>query len=204
MELTTVSLSEGDINIAEGEGQNETPGVSQELQEAQAPVKIPSVYVIHICGAVNKPGVYILDEGSRIYQVIEAAGGFREDAGEDYINQADFASDGMKIYVPTIQEAEEALLTEKGENAGRIGVFEGSSLDKEQKSQESGAASQLININTASEEALCTLSGVGSTKAKSIIAYREKNGAFQKIEDIMNVEGIKEGLFQKIRDSITV
>lgn len=62
----------------------------------------------------------------------------------------------------------------------------------------------LVNINTANEELLCTLSGVGSSRAKSIIAYREKHGAYQKIEDIMNVEGIKEGLFQKIRDSITV
>ena len=64
--------------------------------------------------------------------------------------------------------------------------------------------STLVNINTAGEELLCTLSGVGSTRAKSIIAYREKNGAFQKIEDIMKVDGIKDGLFQKIKDSITV
>ena len=66
------------------------------------------------------------------------------------------------------------------------------------------AESTLVNINTAGEELLCTLSGVGSTRAKSIIAYREKNGRFQKIEDIMNVDGIKDGLFQKIKDSITV
>ena len=65
-------------------------------------------------------------------------------------------------------------------------------------------SSCLVNINTAGEDLLCTLSGVGSSRAKSIIAYREQNGAFKKIEDIMNVEGIKDGLFQKIKDSITV
>ena len=65
-------------------------------------------------------------------------------------------------------------------------------------------SSSLVNINTAGEDLLCTLSGVGSSRAKSIIAYREQNGAFKKIEDIMNVEGIKDGLFQKIKDSITV
>ena len=92
----------------------------------------------------------------------------------------------MKIYVPHLEELQD---TAWQEIAGTIA--------------ENGDAG-LININTADEELLCTLSGVGSSRAKSIIAYREQHGAFQKIEDIMNVEGIKEGLFQKIRDSITV
>lgn len=142
--------------------------------------------VVHICGAVQNPGVYTLKAGSRIYQAIEEAGGFGEGAGEDYLNQADPVSDGMKIYVPTIEEVQEAKWQGITETAAA--------------GQENG----LVNINTADEELLCTLSGVGSSRAKSIIAYREKNGAYQKIEDIMNVEGIKEGLFEKIRGSITV
>ncbi len=144
------------------------------------------VCVVHICGAVVNPGVYTLEEGSRIYQAVDAAGGFRQDAKEDYLNQADLIADGMKIYVPTNEEAEEALWE---------GISGSLTADDE--------AGQ-VNINTADEERLCTLPGIGSTKAKSIITYREKNGLFQTIEDIMNVEGIKEGLFQKIRDSITV
>ena len=142
------------------------------------------IIVIHICGAVVNPGVYELPEGSRIFQAIQAAGGFLEEARQDFLNQAAVLSDGIRLYVPTMEETEnisenipEGIL---GENSG------------------------LVNINTADEEELCTLTGIGSGKAKSIIDYRTKNGNFQKIEDIMNVEGIKDGLFQKIRDSITV
>lgn len=146
------------------------------------------IYVVHICGAVRNPGVYQMDAGSRVYQVIDEAGGLCEDAAGDYLNQADTLRDGMKIYVPTQAEAEES-----GGNNWQSKI--------EPVTEEE---TRLVNINTANEELLCTIPGVGSSRAKSIIAYREKNGAFQKIEDIMNVEGIKEGLFQKIRDSITV
>lgn len=142
--------------------------------------------VVHVCGAVQNPGVYTLEEGSRIYQAVEAAGGFAQDAGADYLNQADRISDGMKIYVPDLNELQDMAWQE----------ISGSAFEN----TETG----LVNINTADEALLCTLSGVGSSRAKSIIAYREQHGAFQKIEDIMNVEGIKEGLFQKIRDNITV
>lgn len=149
-----------------------------------------STCVVHICGAVNRPGVYILDEGSRIYQAIEQAGGFCEESDEDYLNQAQLLTDGMKLYVPTKEEVAKAL------EAGSLQSMNDSAFLQEENS--------LVNINTAGEDLLCTLPGVGSSKAKSIIAYREKNGAFQKTEDIMKVEGIKDGLFQKIKDSITV
>ena len=148
-----------------------------------------SYCVVHICGAVNNPGVYTLEGRSRIYQAVEKAGGFREDADQDYLNQADQVVDGMKVYIPTKAEVEES---------GRMNHWEDSGIgDADEKDFP-------VNINTAEEELLCTLPGVGSSKAKSIIAYREKNGPFEKKEDIMNVEGIKNGLFVKIKDSITV
>lgn len=143
--------------------------------------------VVHICGAVKEPGVYTLEEKSRIYQAVEEAGGFREDAASDYLNQADLIADGMKIYVPTKEEADSL-------------AFPGGWTNTGSEEKEKG----LVNINTAGEELLKTLPGVGESKARSIIAYREKNGGFRQTEDIMNVEGIKEGLFQKIKDSITV
>ena len=167
--------------------------------DGQIEQEVPEHFVVHICGAVNNPGVYTLDSGSRIYQVVEAAGGFCEDAREDYLNQADLIADGMKIYVPTVEETNETVWTDISESTG---IVEG--VKEADKSGDAAGESELININTAGEELLCTLPGVGSTKARSIIAYREKNGAYQKIEDIMNVEGIKEGLFQKIRNSITI
>ncbi len=150
--------------------------------------------VVHICGAVNRPGVYTMERGSRIYQAVEKAGGFTGDAAQDYLNQADLLTDGMKIYVPTGTEAEEAA----GENTWLS--LAGEEASRSQPEQ----TSSLININTAGEDALCSLPGVGSSKAKSIIAYRERNGAYRTIEDIMNVEGIKEGVFLKIKDKITV
>lgn len=163
----------------------------------------PRDCVVHICGAVNSPGVYTLKSGDRIYQAIEKADGFREDAEQNYLNQADLLSDGMKIYVPTQSEAAN-LTPEEGERAEWMisgGEIAAGSQREEEKDAEK---SSLVNINTAGEEQLCTLPGVGSSKAKSIIAYREQNGPYRTIEEIMNVEGIKDGVFRKIKDSITV
>lgn len=181
------------VSFSEAEEENkEQPSVfytaeNEDLTDNRAEVSgEKEMYVVHVCGAVQDPGVYALEEGSRIYQAVDAAGGFTEDAGTDYLNQADRICDGMKIYVPHLEELQDTAWQEIAGVAAENG--------------EAG----LININTANEELLCTLSGVGSSRAKSIIAYREQHGAFQKIEDIMNVEGIKEGLFQKIRDNITV
>lgn len=171
------------------------PASASEAGEQDADLSERGVCVVHICGAVERPGVYTLEEGSRIYQAIDQAGGFREDARQDYLNQADLLLDGMKVYVPTDEEIEQA----QGDF-----VWKSSGVEENKKTDAKEEPSSLININTAGEEQLCTLPGVGSSKAKSIIAWREKNGAYRSIEEIMNVEGIKEGVFEKIKDSITV
>lgn len=148
----------------------------------------PTVYV-HICCAVERPGVYQVEEGSRVFQVVEEAGGFLEEAAPDYLNMADAVSDGMKLVVPYADELEAGqAYGETGQAAA--GVFA------------SGPAK--ININTADKAALMTLKGIGESRAEDIIRYREQNGGFQKIEDIMNVSGIKDASFEKIRDDITV
>lgn len=155
------------------------------LEEKEATVSC----MVHVCGAVEQPGVYELPQGSRIYQAIECAGGLSNEADPDYLNQADFVSDGEKIYVPTREEVTEMdsrlqnVMTQSGETIGSSG---------------------LVNLNTASEDQLCTLPGIGSSKAKSIIVYREEHGNFDRIESVMNVAGIKDGLFQKIKAYITV
>lgn len=153
------------------------------------------ILVVHICGAVNAPGVYELPVGSRIYQAVLAAGGFCEEADRDFLNQAQMIGDGSRIYVPT---KEEASLADKDSQEFITGSAEGP------VEGESITNSGLVNINTASREELCNLSGIGSGKAESIINYRMENGNFHTIEEIMNVEGIKDGLFQKIKDKITV
>lgn len=119
------------------------------------------------------------------------AGGFADEADSEYLNQAGNLQDGMKLYVPTKEQVEKnEVPTEQGNGD--------SLLPKET------ADDGRVNINTATEGMLCTLPGIGTSKAKSIIAYREEHGAYEQIEDIMKVTGIKEGLFQKIRDRITV
>lgn len=137
----------------------------------------PSCY-IHICGEVVSPGVYELEEGSRIFQAVEQAGGFTEQAASDALNMAEQVRDGMKILVPNRDEARIQL-----EEAG-------------QKRQ--------VNINTAGKEELMTLRGIGESKALDIIRFRESRGSFQSIEEIKKISGIKEAAFQKIKDDITV
>lgn len=134
-----------------------------------------SIYV-YVCGAVVSEGVYELPVGSRCHEAIALAGGFCEDAATTSINQAEILKDEATLYVPTIQE----LSQSQSEDDGKV------------------------NINTASKEELMTLPGVGEAKAESILQYREENGSFKTIEDIMQISGIKEGLFAKIKDYIKV
>lgn len=143
-----------------------------------------NVYV-YVCGAVNAPGVYELKEGARVFEAIQLAGGLTEAAAADAVNQARIVTDGEQIRVPTVEEAQ-------NQGAGVAGeVTEGTENNK-------------ININTAGKEELMTLTGIGEAKAESIMDYREKNGSFTSIEELMQIEGIKEGVFNKIKDDITI
>lgn len=169
-----------------------------EEQNATDPETVPESrengYFVHICGQVKNPGVYELGKDCRIFEAVEAAGGFTDDAAEELLNLAEKISDGMKIVVLSREEAE-ALTAEEKKTVSGMGAQTGSVA---------GEKSRLININTASKEELMTLSGIGESRAEDIIRYREESGGFQKIEDIMKVPGIKNAGFQKIKDRITV
>lgn len=141
--------------------------------------------VIYICGAVASPGVYTLPEGSRVYELIEAAGGLLEDADNRVLNQAEVLQDGQQIVVYTREEAADLPVPDSG--AGTVVSNEGK-----------------VNLNTAKAEELMTLSGIGEARAHAIIAYREQNGGFRSIEEIMEIEGIKEKLFEKIKEQIEI
>ena len=171
------------------------------LEEKEAKVS----FMVHVCGAVEQPGVYELPQGSRIYQAIECAGGLSAEADPDYLNQADFVSDGEKVYVPTREEVAEmdSPLQNVMTQSGKAGTTSGTEVSDSQNADGQKNIC-LVNLNTASQEQLCTLPGIGSSKAKSIIAYREEHGSFDRIESVMNVAGIKDGLFQKIKAYITV
>lgn len=146
---------------------------------------------VQVTGAVKQPGVYELPKGARVFEAIEKAGGMTEDAKAESINQALEVSDGDMIVLYTQQEWQQ-MQTDNG-------------AEKTAQSASSGSEDDgRININTASLEQLCSISGIGQSRAQSIITYREQNGAFGSIEEIMKVSGIKEGLFQKIKDKIKV
>lgn len=182
--------TEEDAEREETGGPEEEPAreTAKEERRQEIPQEPEPSLIVHICGAVESPGVYELPGGSRIYQAIEEAGGFTGEADQDYLNQAKGLQDGMRLYIPTREETAQNRWAEENDASG----------------QETESRTGLVNINTADEKELCTLTGIGSSKAKSIIAYREANGSYGRIEDVMKVEGIKEGLFAKIRDSITV
>lgn len=137
---------------------------------------------VYVCGAVCKAGVYELAQDGRVYEAIEKAGGFAEGAAVNQVNQAALLQDEEQLYVPTVEEA--AVQSDAG---GRGEAQDGR-----------------INLNTAAKEELMTLRGIGEAKAESIIRYREEHGRFQSVEDIKQIEGIKDGVFEKIRDFITV
>lgn len=159
-----------------------------EAEETETETETEPVLIkVFVCGAVAKEGVYELPEGSRVFDAVRAAGGFAEDADATYVNQADYVSDAQKLYIPTESEAGEL----KEQAAAR----------QENNSGESGG---LVNINTADENALMSLPGIGQTRARSIIDYRTQNGPFEKAEDLMKVSGIGQAGFDRLKMYITV
>lgn len=160
----------------------EYSGESDENGENYAGTQI--LYV-DIGGAVENPGVYQVTKDTRLYQVIEMAGGLTEDADADSVNRASFVEDGQKIIIPV------------------KGSVNSESISLASPAVAADTASGLININTASADELKTLSGIGDAMAGRIIDYRSAH-PFKSTEDIMSVEGIGSKTYDKIKDRITV
>lgn len=182
--------------------ENSAESEAEEVQETSA------VFYVYVCGAVTDPGVYRLEAGKRIVDAIEAAGGFAEDAAKEFWNLAGELADGMKIAVPTLSEAADDPYGWK-QNSETVqksvqSLAVGQNQDAVQNSGGYSSAKPLVNLNTADAALLQTLPGIGETRAEEIIAYREAHGGFSSIEDIMKIAGIKDTIFEKIRDKITV
>lgn len=168
--------------------EEETEKVQEdELEEEKAPA---SKIWVDVSGAVKEPGVYALEENARVFQAVEAAGGFTEEADSQWLNQAAEVSDGEKIQVYTKEET--TALREQGI----------SQIPESEENQESGNGK--ININQASLEELQEIPGIGEVRAQAILDFREESGGFQSIEDIQQVSGIKGKTFEKIEAYITV
>ena len=161
--------------------------------------------VVHICGAVSAPGVYELPAGSRIIDAVEAGGGFLPEADEACCNLAEEIVDGCQIYIMTKTESCADGQTEKKAGIQTSPDSDMQTTDRNVRSKSAPALENgLVNLNTADVAALMTLPGIGESRAKAIISYREQHGAFAKIEDIMKISGIKQAAFSKIKDKITV
>ncbi|PXX57301.1 competence protein ComEA [Hungatella effluvii] len=204
----------GDAGTSQAEdatGDSDPYGNAKESEETEIPVSeetAVSVCYVHICGEVVLPGVYEMEEGSRIFQVVERAGGFTERAAAQYLNMAQVVSDGMKIVVPdgeSLDGAERYGIDSEGGNHGAGSAGAGVIMPEGKTAGGSTANEKVkVNLNTATREELMTLKGIGEAKADDIIAYRESHGGFQKIEDIKKISGIKDAAFEKIKDDITV
>lgn len=161
--------------------------------------------VVHICGAVSAPGVYELPAGSRIIDAVEAGGGFLPEADEACCNLAEEIVDGCQIYIMTKTESCADGQTEKKAGIQTSPDSDMQTTDRNVRSNSATALENgLVNLNTADVAALMTLPGIGESRAKAIISYREQHGAFAQIEDIMKISGIKQAAFSKIKDKITV
>jgi competence protein ComEA len=156
----------------------------------------PGMLNVFVSGAVTVPDVYELPPGSLVKDAIVAAGGFTAEANRDILNQALPVQDGDHIHVPTLMET--------AETPPPISNEAPASGDATNEEQSGGTGGDLININTATLAELETLPGIGPSLGQNIIDYREANGPFETIEDIMKVSGIGTAKFEAIRDLITV
>lgn len=169
------------------EQKEETDLVLQEQQgEDNRKQKQPEKIVVYICGAVKQEGVYELEVTDRVSEAVQAAGGFTKKADRKAVNLARHVTDEEQIVIPErlSKDASEIETMVAGEAQGGTG--------------------NRVNINQADTAGLMTLTGIGQAKAEAIIAYRAESGSFSKVEDIMKVPGIKEGIYESIKDKICV
>lgn len=196
--------------IVEGNMVENTVGNLEENEETtkEGTEKI----IVHVSGAVNKEGIVELEENSRISDAIDKAEGLKENADTKNINLAFKLEDGMKIYIPTIEESREQN-EQNGQSQNQTLMDETSkyvtsSSGVVQEEQTNGQSEQKknekININTATQTELETLPGIGPSISLKIINYREENGKFKSIEEIKEVSGIGDAKYENIKDLICV
>ena len=190
-------LLEVELDALEEGGEGESAKEQGEGSESEEQVDNSPVFV-HVCGAVNHPGVVELKGNKRVFEAIDLAGGLREDAAVSYINLARMVEDGERVYVPNLEEIAKL-------NDGRLDIHLFLEMvGSGENSNSSAASSGKVNINQAGLDELMTLSGIGPSKARSIMDYREQHGRFNTIEELMNVSGIGTSTFEKIKEFVTL
>ena len=152
--------------------------VSESTFEGASKEESADIIYVYICGEIASSGVYEMKSGSRLFELVETAGGLTDEAAKEGINLADVLTDGQKVVIPSVADMQ-------------TGAPEDTYEDSK------------ININTADIKALVSLPGIGEARAKDIIAYRNEHGVFERTEDIKKVSGIKDSIYNKIKDLIT-
>ena len=208
------SKDEGNMNFynneLEIEEEREEEGQTVSEDENKTEEYSDSTIIVHVEGAVNKPGVYELRINSRIADAIEKAEGVTQEAVTNEINLAYKLEDGMKIHIPTAQEYEEQKKQKEESNGTEdiqyITTNSGLNDESDKNSNNSNIVEKnsKVNINTATQTELETLPGIGPSTSAKIIEFREKSGKFKSIEDLKNVSGIGDVKFDNIKDKIEI
>lgn len=180
--------SDLEITSSDAGMSQEMTGMETDFSAGAQEQETSQIIYVQVSGAVRSPGVYELPAGARVFEAVQKAGGMTDEAAAQSLNQAQEVSDGQMIVLYTTEEWEKMRKDGQTESAA------GSTQSDDGR----------ININTATLEQLCTISGIGQSRAQSIITYREQNGEFGSVEEIMKVSGIKQGLYEKIKDKIKV
>ena len=192
-----------------------TPSVNKLSLTKEQNEKTSTVFV-DVKGAVNAPGVYELDDGRRVIDAINLAGGLRDNADTININLSKKLTDEMYIVIYTKDEIYNYKKNNEESKEVKCASFEcicpdvnnndcitnNSNNEQKEDKNENQAINGKVSINTATKEELMTLTGIGEAKADAIISYRNENGLFENIEDIKNVSGIGDSIFEKIKDNI--
>lgn len=192
--IVSDEAAELEDTVANANGSIDESDNTAEITEASG-----FIYV-DIGGEVNSPGVYEVSEGTRLFQLIEKAGGLTEDADIDVINRAESVYDGQKILIASYEETE----AEKKSTDSKNGGVSTSSVNSSNHIISSDTDEVQVNINTADSVTLQTIPGIGPSKAERIIEYRSTHGSFKSIDDIKNISGIGNKTFESIKKYITV
>lgn len=185
----------------------------EERQTVETQEADPVWIYVDVCGAVEQPGVYCLEEGARVCDAVRAAGGFSLAAVETSVNQARVLTDQEQLYVYTQEELEALEAGEyPGTTAGALGLDRAAGTEGEpdgagasgSSGDRSGAEAGKVNLNTATAAQLETLPGIGAAKAEAILSYRREKGSFRSVQELKNVSGIGDATYAGLEDYITV